>query len=481
MHRYEEALGSYEKVLRVQRDHVGALLNKGGVLMELGHFVDALVIFEALVELCPNDAKVYSNRGSALVELKCFQEACQSFEHAIEIAPSDPLVYLNWANALIGIGKIDVAVQRLEQAIRIDPGYAEAFNNLGYALKIIGANSEAIKAYDRAIALDPTLARAYLNKSLLLLLLGDFDQGWLLHEWRWQTKEYLKHPPRFAQPLWIGQSKPAAREGLVGTTILVHSEQGLGDTIQFARYLPLLAELGARVVFELPSVLLSLLKGIPGVVDFIAQGQEPPVADFHCPLLSLPLVFKTTLATVPSPQAYLEADAQKLQQWSGRMGGKSRLRVGLVWSGNSQHKNDHNRSIPLETLLAQLPEQFELVSLQREVREVDQRVLESHARVRHFGYELEDFSDTAALCALMDVVISVDTSVAHLSGALGRPTWVLLPHVPDWRWLLDRDDSPWYAHAKLYRQASPGEWGPVFQQLSFDLINWDHQIHPRLG
>jgi ADP-heptose:LPS heptosyltransferase len=226
------------------------------------------------------------------------------------------------------------------------------------------------------------------------------------------------------------------------------------------------------VVFELPQVLFGLLQGMPGVSDFVVKGQALPAADFHCPLLSLPLAFNTTLESIPSPGPYLEPDAGKVEQWSKRLGPKSRPRIGVVWSGNSQHKNDHNRSIPLESLLPQLPEQFDWVSLQREVREADSRVLELHPGVRHFGAELEDFTDTAALCALMDFVISVDTSVAHLSGALGRPTWILLPHLPDWRWLLDREDSPWYASAKLYRQSTAGQWDNVIAQLNTDLFRF---------
>ena len=279
----------------------------------------------------------------------------------------------------------------------------------------------------------------------------------------------MRNPSDFSQPLWLGQAEFGGIEGLAGKTILVHSEQGLGDTIQFSRYLPLLAEHGARVVFELPAALFGALRGVTGVSDFVVKGQTLPAADFHCPLLSLPLAFKTTLESIPSPGPYLKADALKVKQWSERLGLKSRPRIGLVWSGNAQHKNDHNRSISLELLLSQLPDRFDWVSLQREVRDADRQALELHPSIRHFGTELADFTDTAALCELMDLVISVDTSVAHLSGALGRPTWVLLPNVPDWRWLLDRDDSPWYACIKLYRQREPSEWSPVIARVALAL------------
>ena len=224
------------------------------------------------------------------------------------------------------------------------------------------------------------------------------------------------------------------------------------------------------VVFEVPRVLAGLLRKLPGVGQFVVQGDPLPPVDFHCPLLSLPLGFETTLATIPSPQSYLESDAEKLAMWSKRLGQKNRPRIGLVWSGNSRHSNDHNRSIPLASILSDLPAKFDYVSLQREVRDSDQALLDSHPEIRHFGAELEDFTDTAALCTLMDLVISVDTSVAHLSGALGRPTWILLPYLPDWRWLLDREDSPWYSSVKLYRQASTGHWDPVVEQVKMDLV-----------
>jgi hypothetical protein len=351
----------------------------------------------------------------------------------------------------------------------IRPDLPESFSDLGVALAGLKRSREAASYYDKAINLDPEYAEAHWNKSLLFLLMGDFDSGWKSYEWRWKIPGLMRDLADFSQPLWLGQAEFGGIEGLAGKTILVHSEQGLGDTIQFARYLLLLAENGARVVFELPAALFGALRGVTGVNDFVVRGQTLPAADFHCPLLSLPLAFKTTLESIPSPGPYLKADALKVKQWSERLGLKSSPRIGLVWSGNAQHKNDHNRSIPLELLLSRLPERFDWVSLQRELREDDQRVLELHPHIRHFGDELEDFTDTAALCEQMDLVISVDTSVAHLSGALGRPTWVLLPHVPDWRWLLDRDDSPWYRCMKLYRQPAPGNWGSVMAQVAYSL------------
>ena len=481
LNRFEEALESFDCALVLRPDYAAALLNRGGVLMDLGLYGEALGAFEQLIVIQPSNANGHSNRGNALVALRCFGEAIQTFEHAIQLAPADPKIYLNWGNALIAMGEVASAIDLFSRTIAADPEFGETFTNLGAALKAAGKFPEALQQFERAISLEPLLAEAHWNKGITQLLLGDFQDGWRSYEWRWKTRDHLRWQQDQRHPVFWKQKGIQELEGALGVTlerfkgktILVHCEQGLGDTIQFVRYLPLLADLGARVVFEIPAVLFGLLQGMPGVSEFVVKGQALPAADFHCPLLSLPLAFQTTLESIPSPGPYLQADPQKIKQWSERLGPQSRPRIGLVWSGNSQHSNDHNRSIPFELLLSQLPHRFDWVSLQREVREADQLALELHPHIRHFGTELEDFADTAALCASMDLVISVDTSVAHLSGALGQLTWVLLPSVPDWRWLLDRDDSPWYACVKLYRQTALGKWGPVLQRLSNDLLQFD--------
>ena len=274
----------------------------------------------------------------------------------------------------------------------------------------------------------------------------------------------------FSQPLWLGQ------ESLAGRTILLHSEQGMGDTIQFCRYAKLVSDLGARVILEVPKPLLGLLKQLSWVSEFVVDGSPLPAFEYHCPLLSLPLAFKTTVHSIPSPTAYLRADPGKLAYWTSKLGEKSTPRVGLVWSGRPEHTNDRNRSIGLATLLQYLPPGYQYVSLQKDVRDSDRPVLESRPDLLHFGHDLNDFADTAALCELMEVIISVDTSVAHLSGALGKPTWVLLPFSPDWRWLLDRDDSPWYPSVKLYRQPRVSDWDSVMKKVRAQLTEQDHRF-----
>ncbi len=267
----------------------------------------------------------------------------------------------------------------------------------------------------------------------------------------------------FYVPQWLGA------ESLQDKTILLHAEQGFGDTIQFCRYVPLVAKLGAKVILEVQRPLVKLLSGLEGVSLIVARGDKIPVFDYHCALLSLPLAFRTELHTIPSVSRSIVSDKSKAANWATTLGKKTKPRVGLVWSGSTIHQNDYNRSLVLSQLLPYLPSNCEYVSLQKEIRDTDREVLVKQSGIRHFGSNLNDFTDTAALCELMDVVMSVDTSVAHLAGTLGRPTWVLLPFLPDWRWLLDREDSPWYPSLKLYRQEKIDNWDSVLEKVKTDL------------
>ena len=381
---------------------------------------------------------------------------------ALMLAPERADLHFLQAHALHMLRRYEQALQAYERALALKPDYAEVYLSRGVALKELKRVEEALASYDRAIALKPDCAEAYWNKSLALLVAGEFVQGWDLYEWRWKRETFTSPKRNFSQPLWPGT------EDIVGKTLLLHAEQGLGDTIQFCRYAKLVKALGARVILEVPKALLGLLSGLEGVDELIEKGKALPAFDCHCPLLSLPLAFKTDLTNIPSPKPYLAASSQKTAEWAQRLGAKSKPRVGLVWSGSTAHKNDPNRSLTLQQLLPHLPGCCEYVSLQKEVREVDVQVLEGSG-IGHYEQHIKDFVDTAALCQLMDLVISVDTSVAHLAGALGKTTWVLLPYAPDWRWLLDRDDSPWYESVKLYRQDASREWLSVLETLEGDL------------
>jgi hypothetical protein len=274
----------------------------------------------------------------------------------------------------------------------------------------------------------------------------------------------FKEKRSFPQPLWLGV------ESLDNKTILIYAEQGLGDTIQFCRYAPLVAQLGAKVILEVQRPLVKLLKSLEGITKIIARGDTLPAFDFQCPLLSLPLAFKTELNSIPLVSQHIISGSEKIIKWQTRLGKKAKLLVGLIWSGSTTHKNDHNRSLTLNQLISYLPSQHQYICLQKELRDIDKVVLAKNSHIQFYGDELTDFTDTAVLCELIDVVISVDTSVAHLAGTLGKQTWILLPFSPDWRWLLDRDDSPWYPSVKLYRQERIGDWDSVLERVKEDLM-----------
>ena len=457
------AVPSYERAIAIKADYAVAYSNHGVALQGLKQPGAAIVSFECAIALEADYVEAYSNRGAALQELKQFDAAVTSHDRAIAIRSDYAEAHYNRGIALQQLGQMEAAVASYNRAIGSKPDYTDAYSNRGMALQELKRLEAAVASFDQAIATQPESAEAHFNKSLALLLAGDFANGWQLYEWRWDGSGLGKEKRQFSQPLWLG-SDPIA-----GKTILLHAEQGLGDAIQFCRYAKLVAARGARVILEVPGPLVGLLDGLEGVSELVTTGAALPPFDCHCPLLTLPFAFKTNLANIPGHSAYLTADNTKLAAWFDRLGRKTRPRVGIVWSGSVVHKNDRNRSIPLSSVLPYLPDTLEYVSLQREVRDVDQEILATHHSIRHFGDELVDFTDTAALCGLMDLVISVDTSVAHLSGALGRRTWVLLPYVPDWRWLLDRDDSPWYASLRLYRQDADRDWTRVFERVEADL------------
>ena len=427
-------------------------------------FESAVAAYDKAVALNPSYVDAWSNRGAALRALGQFESAVASYDKAIALNPSYIEAWYNRGNALRDLRQLEAALESYSRAIDLDPSYLNSYSNSGYVLKELKRFGEALASYDKVIALDSSNADAYWNKALILLLVGDYEKGLALYEWRWKNEKLSLQERICSQPLWLG------RESLSGKTILLHCEQGLGDTIQFCRYVKMVAELGARVVLEVQKPLVSLLGQIEGVAEVVQQGRALPSFDMHCPLMSLPLAFNTTVESIPRASEYLKSDPMKVAERRRRLGTESRPRIGLVWSGNSQHTHDRHRSIELAELMKWLPPEFQYVSLQKELREVDRETLRSHDIV-HFGEELRDFSDTAALCEAMDLVISVDTGVAHLAAALGRPTWVLLPFDPDWRWLLDRDDTPWYPGMSLYRQKSPGDWVSVFYRLGSGLLS----------
>lgn len=470
--KFDASLASYNRAIELRPDRVDAYFNLGVAYQELDQFDAAIASYNRAIVLKSDYAAAYSNRGNALRELKQFDEAIASYDRAIAIAPEFAEVHYNRGVALHDLNRFEDSIASYDRAIAIRPNYVEAYSNRGNALKELRKFDSAISSFDQAIAIDPEYAEAYFNKSVALLLAGDFGGGWKLYEWRWRRSTFTSPKRDFTQPLWLG------RESLSGKTILLHSEQGLGDTIQFCRYASSVAALGARVIMEAEKPLVRLLMGVAGVTEVIEKGNPLPAFDCHCPLLSLPLAFDTNLDSIPHAKRYLNADTGDLSHWAERLGEKTKPRVGLVWSGSVANTNDRNRSILLAHLLSRLPTNCQYVSLHKDVRDVDKLTLDAYPDVLHFGNEQRDFADAACLCELMDVVIGVDTSVAHLSGAMGIPTWILLSHVADWRWMLDRADTPWYEKVRLYRQARIDDWDDVFSRIGTDLAQIESRINP---
>jgi Tfp pilus assembly protein PilF len=433
-------------------------------LQGLERFEEAVASYDRALAAQPHYAEALSNRGNALYELQRFDEAVSSFDRALVERPHYAQALSNRGNALRGLRRFGEALESYDRAVALSPVHADALVNRGNMLKELRRIDEALDSYDRAIALQPDLADAHFNKALCELLRGDYDRGFTRYEWRWDCTQGRQTIRDFAQPLWLGA------EDIAGKTILLHAEQGYGDTIQFCRYVPLVVARGARVILEVPKALRTLMETLAGPAQILSRGDPLPDFDLHCPLLSLPLAFRTWVETIPSATPYLQAPAKSAVEWRKRLGRKRRPAIGVAWSGLATHGNDRFRSMKLAALLPLFDTRATFVSVQKEVRAEDAVLLKSCGDVIHFGDELRDFADTAALIANLDLVIAVDTSVAHLAGALAKPLWVLLPFGSDWRWLLDRNDSPWYPTARLFRQDAERTWDDVVKQVRTALL-----------
>jgi tetratricopeptide (TPR) repeat protein len=461
--RPDDALASYDRALKVRPDDAETLISRGDVLFGLQRFEEALAGYNRALALRPNDARLLSNHGNALCELHRPADALASFERALARSPDEPGILNNRGNALLALNRANEALASYDRALAISPDDAQTLINRGNALADLARADEALESYELVLAAAPDNAEAHWNKSLILLTRGDFAPGFAAYEWR-KLRAGATDRRDFPQPLWRGEG------GIEGKTILLHAEQGFGDTIQFVRYAPLLAARGANIVLEAQRSLTPLLAGLDGVSAIVARGEALPPFDWHCPLLSLPLAFKTSLATVPGGVPYLRASPDRVETWRSRLPQGRPLRVGLAWSGSPTHKNDHNRSIALRRLAPLLTgSRVRFVSLQRELRDGDLEFLQAWPDVVALSAELEDFADTAAVISLLDLVISVDTGVAHLAGALGKPVWILLPFNGEWRWLAGRNDSPWYPTARLFRQPKVDDWESVIEQARQEL------------
>jgi tetratricopeptide (TPR) repeat protein len=496
--RYEDALKVFDKAIQLKPNDAELWRHLGDILMQLARLDQALLTFGHVLKLDPDHKHARYKSGAILNQLGRHEDALAHLDRSNELLPNHAPTLQARAWALYHLNRWQDSLAEATRAYRLDPGNADTCNNLGLALWRLGRNEEALEWFDKAIKLRPDFAAAFGNKiialfhlhrfeavfahharmkalglnhaltdwnvSLVHLLTGNFEAGWRGHQARLNLPSATY--PKIPRPMWLGA------EDLDGKTILVAADEGLGDTIQFVRYLPKLAERGARVVLVVQDPLHGLLSEMDGVSHCapVSAVSSLPAFDFHCPISSLPLAFGTRLDTIPSAVPYLPSAAtSRVQAWENRLGARTRLRVGLVWSGRPSHMSDHNRSIPLQTFSRLLDVDATFVSLQKDLRPGDAAVLRERSDIIDPTAELTDFADTAALVSCLDLIVTVDTSVAHLAGALGRPTWILLPYTPDYRWLLDRDDSPWYPSVRLFRQSETREFESVLDRVRDEL------------
>ncbi|THD58891.1 tetratricopeptide repeat protein [Phenylobacterium sp.] len=477
----EAALASQDRAIALSPDHAEAHGNRGNALVDLGRPAEALASYARATVLKPDYVEALSNRAPALRELERADEALDATDAAIALKPDYAEAHNNRGGALYDLRRLDEALASYDRAIALKPDYAEAHSNRGVVLYDMRRPNAALASYDQAIALKPDFAEAHHHRAMCLLLLGDFAQGWAQYEWRWRTSQFGSRPRPFAAPLWLGEASPA------GKILLVHCEQGLGDSLQFCRYVPRAAALGAKVVLEVQPGLERLLARLPGVARVVTRGEPLPPHDLQTPLMSLPFALGATLDAWDG--SYLQADPDEAVAMAGRMPGSGRLRVGLCWAGGLKPGQliggsiDKRRSLALEAFapLAAI-DGIEVYSLQKGPPAAG--LAEARARgwagpeIVDLTGELKDFADTAALAANLDLVIACDTAVAHLAGGMGKPVWILNRFDACWRWLDGRTDSPWYPSARLFIQPAPGDWASVMDQVQDELAALAREAAP---
>ena len=443
-------------LILAKASHPVVYMNKALALQGMGQHDRALASFDRVIALAPEVPGSHNHRGLSLHALKRYDDALASYDKAIALKPGDFAAYSNRGMTLNALDRYEETLESCEKAVMLGPGHAALHNNYGNALQEMGRFGDALKSYDMATAIRPDYAEAHWNAGVVRLMTGDFEGGWRQAEWRWKNRSLGNEQRHFAEPLWLGGSTE-------GKTIFIYGEQGMGDVIQFCRYIPMVASHGGEVIVEVAGPLKRLMSGLDGVSACVTKGEVAPPFDLQCPILSLPLAFGTRLDTVPAKVPYLRVPAGR--DFESELGRKRKPRIGIAWSGNPHHVHDRKRSIPFRAFGPLLDVDATFVSLQKDVREGDQAALAERSDILNLGPTLEDFADTAALIAALDLVIAVDTSVVHLAGALAKPVWVLVPFLPDWRWLLDRADNPWYPTTRLFRQTAARDWNDVIGRV----------------
>lgn len=484
--RLEEAVDAYGNALALDARFPPALHNRGVALHRLGRPAEAVADFRAALALVPASGEVLNGLGLALHAMGEYPQALDAFrralaagdsaEHRINLAitlnqlhrhaeaeselrqvlardAADDDARVNLGTAVAELGRREEALAEFRAVLQRRPGHPDVLMNVANSLRDMGRHQEALPVYDEALRAQPERADLHFNRSLSLLATGRLAEGWEGYEWRWKADRLGKWQRDFACPQWRG-------EDVRGQTVLVHAEQGMGDTLQFCRYVPLLAQRGARVLLEVQGPLMALMRSLEGVSALVRQGDPLPAFDLHCPMMSLPLAFGTTMETIPANGAYLHADPALAERWRAHLANQGRPQIGIAWSGNPANWNDHRRSVALERLRAALPADADYWSLKHDMPELAPDGLTPIQRFPETSFE-----HMAAQACALDGVVSVCTAVAHLAGALGRPTLVLLSRPADWRWFEERGDSPWYPSARLLRQQASGRWDEVLARV----------------
>jgi tetratricopeptide (TPR) repeat protein len=490
--RSVEALAAYDRLIALQPNDVGAYVNRGNALGNLGRHAEAVASYDQAISLEPGQATAHNNRANTLRDLGRFADSVESCDRAIALRPDFAMAHLNRGNALGGLRRYAEAIACYDRAIVLSPDYAMAHNNRANVLRDAHRHAEALAGYDRAIALEPDNADGYINRgnalgdlarydealehyaralelrpqfhdtkfnmAIIHLQLGRFEIGWRMYEARKIRTDPIGNRT-FPQPAWTGA------EPIAGKTLFIHCEQGLGDIIQFYRYTRIMVERGAVVILSVKEPLRRLFAAAHPAIELVEEAATPAAFDYHCALLSLPLALGTALDTIPAAIPYLWTEWRLRQDWSARLPPRGKPRLGFVWSGSPTYKNDHNRSIDLAVLTPLFDIDADWICLHKDVTPRERAMLSEYQRVTFLGDGIADFADTAAIIDQLDLVITVDTSVAHLAGAMGKPVWILLPHNADWRWMILREDTPWYPTARLFRQQLMGDWPGVVARI----------------
>jgi len=485
--RHDEALRRLEEANSIDPKFFPVLVEKGIVLFELARYEEsidcfdlflkhisnsqvrelrdnclrhALTNYDRILAESPANAEVLLKRGDILQRLHRYDNAVYNYNLALEIYVNNAVDVLNRrGNSLLCLNRPEDALESYNRALELAPRNASLLFNRANVLQQLARMDEALESYGQALAYNPGLSEAKMEQSHCRLAMGDFKRGFREYESRWENAQLKSAKLRSSEPLWLGE------QSLTGKTILLWAEQGLGDTIQFLRYVPLVAQTAGLTILRVPPPLRSLAQTLDCPVSIITFGDALPPHTFNCPLMSLPLAFGTTLESIPSDVPYLSAKADQVENWRNQLGPRTRLRIGLVWAGRRYEPVNRTRDMGLEVLDPLTRLDVEIMSLQKEIPDQDRRVLESMPKITCLGEKLSDFADTAALIENLDMVIAVDSAVVHLAGAQGKPVWIMLRRSGEWRWLLERSDSPWYPTARIFRQKNPGDWAGVVSDV----------------